>query len=366
MTDQGHNHHHAPEPEARPSAHHGERHAVPPEREPHAAGSAIPHSEDTIHAASEALGSTAIHDHPEVAADEHAQHPGHAEPAGPGTHADHGGHDGHAGHSEAMFKRPFWTSLLLTIPVLIYSEFLQDLLGYMPPMFPGSTWLVPVLASVIYWHGGWIFLTGAIGELRTRRLGMMTLVSLTITTAYLYSLAITVGLADGIPFYWELATLVTIMLLGHWLELRGGRHRAGQERPARCGADHHAQPGQLSEDAAEPGLGGRLQHDCPAAGRRHPGAVRAGAAGRRRRAADVAQHHHRRPQCPVAPPPSYQRGGGVGASFTADAPSLARSARRASSRRPCLPVRPAGTGRSWRRSGRGTGQRTVIAGASAP
>jgi Cu2+-exporting ATPase len=119
-----------------------------------------------------------------------------------------------------MFKRPFWISLLLTIPVLFYAHLFQDLLGYTAPAFPGSQYLGLVLGSVIYWYGGWPFLSGALAEVGRRRPGMMTLVSLAITTAYLYSLAITLGIVQGMDFYWELATLITIMLLGHWMEMR--------------------------------------------------------------------------------------------------------------------------------------------------
>ncbi|MEO5951104.1 MAG: HAD-IC family P-type ATPase, partial [Chloroflexia bacterium] len=146
----------------------------------------------------------------------HEGHEGHGTP----TQAGHEGHGGHSGHSEEMFKRPFWISLALTAPVLLYSELLQELLGYTAPEFPGSQYLGVVLGSIIYWYGGWVFLIGALDELRTRQPGMMTLVSLAITTAYFYSLAITFGLFQGMPFYWELATLVTIMLLGHWAEMR--------------------------------------------------------------------------------------------------------------------------------------------------
>jgi Cu2+-exporting ATPase len=119
-----------------------------------------------------------------------------------------------------MFSRPFWIALILTIPVLIYAPLFQDLLHYTAPQFPGSAWLSPILASVIYWYCGWVFLTGAVEELRARLPGMMTLVALAISTAYFYSLAITFGLVAGMSFYWELATLVTIMLLGHWMEMR--------------------------------------------------------------------------------------------------------------------------------------------------
>ena len=135
-------------------------------------------------------------------------------------HARHGGHDRHAGHTVAMFRNRFWIALILTIPVLIYSDLLQDLLGYRAPAFPGSAFLTPVLGSVIYWYGGWVFLVGAVRELQDRRPGMMTLVAMAISTAYLYSITINLGLVTGTPFYWELATLVTIMLLGHWMEMR--------------------------------------------------------------------------------------------------------------------------------------------------
>ncbi|MCC6179264.1 MAG: heavy metal translocating P-type ATPase, partial [Chloroflexi bacterium] len=135
-------------------------------------------------------------------------------------HAGHGHGDKHEGHSEAMFARLFWVALVLSIPVILYSELIQDLFGYTAPSFPGSDWIAPVLASIIYWYTGWIFLKGAYDELRDRQPGMMTLVALAITSGYLYSLAVTFDLLDGMPFYWELATLVTVMLLGHWMELR--------------------------------------------------------------------------------------------------------------------------------------------------
>jgi Cu2+-exporting ATPase len=142
----------------------------------------------------------------------------------PMAHTKHirqnGGHAEHAAHSETMFKRPFWMALILTIPVLLYADLFQQVFGYRAPVFPGSAWLAPVLSSIIYWYCGWVFLSGAVAELRTGRPGMMTLVALAISTAYFYSLAITVGLVRGMPFYWELATLVTIMLLGHWMEMR--------------------------------------------------------------------------------------------------------------------------------------------------
>ncbi|QBD83343.1 heavy metal translocating P-type ATPase [Ktedonosporobacter rubrisoli] len=148
---------------------------------------------------------------------EHGQHE-HMDHGGHSTHMS--GHASHAGHSAAMFQRPFWISLVLTIPIIVYAELFQALLHYQAPTFPGSFWLVPILASIVYWYGGWVFLSGAVDEIRTLRPGMMTLVALAISTAYFYSLAVTFGLLHGMAFYWELATLTTIMLLGHWMEMR--------------------------------------------------------------------------------------------------------------------------------------------------
>jgi Cu2+-exporting ATPase len=174
-----------------------------------------PHEAHTAHAAHASHGEQ----HVQSLHNTHSQH-GTGEAGHSNAHAGHGEHGGHAGHSEAMFKRPFWISLILTIPVLFYADLLQELLGYTAPAFPGWQWLDPLLGSLIYWYGGWVFLRGAFDELRARAPGMMTLVALAISTAYFYSLAITFGLVEGMPFYWELATLVTIMLLGHWMEMR--------------------------------------------------------------------------------------------------------------------------------------------------
>lgn len=159
---------------------------------------------------------------PQAHAGHTAEHemPTHPAASAHATHAGHEGHDKHAGHSEAMFRDRFWLTLILTLPVLIYSEMLQHLLGFHPPAFPGSTWLAPLLSSVIFWWGGWPFLKGAVDELRSRRPGMMTLVAMAISTAYVYSIAIDLGLVEGMSFYWEMATLVVIMLLGHWMEMR--------------------------------------------------------------------------------------------------------------------------------------------------
>ncbi len=145
---------------------------------------------------------------------EHHDHGGH----GHHGHHGHGGHDAHAHHSPQAFRDKFWISLLLTLPILYFSEQLQAWLGYEAVQFPGSGWVNPVLGTVLFFYGGTVFLRGAREELAGRQPGMMTLISLAITVAYLYSLAVTLGL-PGMPFYWELATLITIMLLGHWLEM---------------------------------------------------------------------------------------------------------------------------------------------------
>lgn len=131
---------------------------------------------------------------------------------------DHQEHDKHAGHSVAMFKDKFWISLLLTLPVLAYSEMIQQWLNFTPPGFPGSEYVPFGLGTIIFFYGGLVFIKGAIGELKAGLPGMMTLISLAITTAYTYSVA-TQFFIEGEGFFWELATLVTIMLLGHWLEM---------------------------------------------------------------------------------------------------------------------------------------------------
>jgi Cu2+-exporting ATPase len=127
-------------------------------------------------------------------------------------------HDKHAGHSVAMFRDKFWLSLVLTLPVVIYSEHIQAWLRFIPPSFWGSQNVPFVLSTFIFFYGGLVFLKGAIGELKDKRPGMMTLISMAITVAFGYSVAVQFGL-NGEAFFWELATLVTIMLLGHWLEM---------------------------------------------------------------------------------------------------------------------------------------------------
>jgi Cu2+-exporting ATPase len=137
--------------------------------------------------------------------------------ASPGIAA--GAHDKHAGHSVAMFRDKFWLSLVLTIPVLIWSRDPQTWLHYGAPTFPGSSLIPPILGTAVFLYGGLVFVRGAAGELRDRQPGMMTLISLAVVVAFVTSWAGTLSLFE-VEIWWELATLSTIMLLGHWLEMR--------------------------------------------------------------------------------------------------------------------------------------------------
>jgi Cu2+-exporting ATPase len=119
-----------------------------------------------------------------------------------------------------MFRNKFWLTLLLTIPTLIWSGMIQQWFGYTAPRFPGSAYIAAVFGTAVYFYGGWPFLQGGYRELRDRLPGMMTLILLAITVAFLYSILVTLGLVAGMDLWWELATLVAIMLLGHWIEMR--------------------------------------------------------------------------------------------------------------------------------------------------
>lgn len=141
------------------------------------------------------------------------------------NHGGHGDHGSHAGH-EMIFRDRFWVSLILSIPVLIFSPMLQNWLGYTTPTFPGSAWITPVLAVVIFLYGGLPFLQMATWELRDRQPGMMTLISLAISVAFIYSIT-TLFVDLGESFFWELVTLIDVMLLGHWLEMRSVRQASG-------------------------------------------------------------------------------------------------------------------------------------------
>lgn len=149
--------------------------------------------------------------------------PGGAGGHGGGAHAHrgHGGHEGydkHAGHDPKDFLRRFWLSAISTLPILYFSSQLQAWLGYSAYSAPWTPWMGPVLGTILYFYGGSPFLKGAIAEFRHRQPGMMSLIALAISVAYIYSLLASLGF-PGEPFYWELSTLIDIMLLGHWLEM---------------------------------------------------------------------------------------------------------------------------------------------------
>lgn len=131
---------------------------------------------------------------------------------------NYGAHDKHAGHSTAMFFRKFWVSLILTIPVVLYADVVEKIFRWSPPDFPGSEYLSFVLGSIVFFYGGWIFLAGAWREIQARLPGMMTLIGIAISAAYFWS--IYAVFANEGTLFWELTTLITIMLLGHWLEMR--------------------------------------------------------------------------------------------------------------------------------------------------
>jgi Cu2+-exporting ATPase len=156
------------------------------------------------------------HQHHQGGGSGHVAHHGHD---GRGERDSPIGHDKHAGHSVAMFRDKFWLSLALTIPTLIWGHMIPRFIGYTPPQFPGAHLIPSVLGTAAFLYGGQPFIAGAWHELRARLPGMMTLIALAITVAFAFSLAVTLGY-PGMPLWEELATLVTIMLLGHWIEMR--------------------------------------------------------------------------------------------------------------------------------------------------
>ncbi len=156
----------------------------------------------------------AHHDHADHATHDHGSHAGHAGHAGHGDHGDHGDH-------VAVFRRLFWWNLLLAIPVVAFSGMFAMVVGYELPPVPGLELISPVLGTIIFVWGGRPFLSGAVDELRARRPGMMLLIGLAITTAFVASMGASLRLLPHeLDFWWELALLVVIMLLGHWIEMR--------------------------------------------------------------------------------------------------------------------------------------------------
>ncbi|MGI9174369.1 MAG: HAD-IC family P-type ATPase, partial [Rhodothermales bacterium] len=168
---------------------------------------------------------------------------GHAEHTGQGSHGGH--HDHHAMMVED-FKRRFWVCLALTVPILLLSPMIQGWLGFAGALaFPGDVWVLLGLSALVYGYGGWPFLKGMVDELKGGRPGMMTLVALAISVAFFYSAAVVFGLA-GKLFFWETATLVDLMLVGHWIEMRSvmGASRALEELAKLMPAEAH----RLGED----------------------------------------------------------------------------------------------------------------------
>ncbi len=160
--------------------------------------------------------------------DGHDQHAGHDEPTGRDKHA---GHANHHEHMVADFRKRFWVSLILTVPILVLAPMIQTFLGLGDSIrFAGDTWLLWAFSSTVFFYGGWPFLKGLFNEMKGAKPGMMTLIAIAITTAYVYSTAVVFGL-EGKMFFWELATLIDVMLVGHWIEMRSvmGASRALEE-----------------------------------------------------------------------------------------------------------------------------------------
>ncbi len=238
-----------------------------------------------------------------------------------GTHDDHAGHTGHGGHAGhgdhvAMFRRLFWVMLALAVPVVAADMMFADLIGYTVPT--GLQWVSPALGTVMFFWGGRPFLTGAVSEIRSRQPGMMLLIALAITVAFAASWGSTLGLlAHELDFWWELALLIVIMLLGHWIEMRSlGQASSALESLAALLPDEAERLGEDGTTATVPvtdlrtgdlvvggggggGAGGGARGAGPAPPGRRGGAGGGGGcpAGLRRRPGRA------RPRPPPAPPP---------------------------------------------------------------
>ena len=156
---------------------------------------------------------------PHAPHDVHGAHEAHAAHEAGVAHDGHAGHDAHAGHSVAMFRDKFWLSLALTIPTLVWGHMLQRAFDYHAPVFPGARWIPALFGTAVFLYGGRVFIQGAVRELKDRAPGMMVLIALAISVAFVFSVVVTIGF-PGMPLWEELSTLVTIMLLGHWIEMR--------------------------------------------------------------------------------------------------------------------------------------------------
>lgn len=204
----------------------------------HAAMEHSEHTETHDHAAMDHSQHGSAHEHAPMdhaaqeQSDEHSamtyaghEAMGQEEHAGHAAHAEHAAHTDHTGH-EQMFRQRFWVCLVLSIPVLLYSEMIQTWFRFSMPAFPGSVWIAPLFGLIVFAYGGLPFLQMAVPEVQNRQPGMMTLISLAISVAFVYSAAdAVIGLGGG--FFWELVTLIDIMLLGHWLEMRSVRQASG-------------------------------------------------------------------------------------------------------------------------------------------
>ena len=140
--------------------------------------------------------------------------------------AAHSSHDQHAGHSVAMFRDKFWLSLALILPTVFWSDDLQHWLGYHAVSFPGSRLIPAVLGTIILIYGGSVFIKGAGREISAHQPGMMSLISLALVVAFAASVAATLGFFE-VDVWWELSTLITVMLLGHWLEMKATMQARG-------------------------------------------------------------------------------------------------------------------------------------------
>ncbi|GGF29394.1 copper-translocating P-type ATPase [Subtercola lobariae] len=163
----------------------------------------------------------AAHEHAghEHAEHEHAEH-GHSSHGDNSGHSGHGEHSGHGDHV-AIFRAKFWVTLVLAVPTVFFSSMFASILGYQVPDFVGSYWISPVIGTVIFFWGGAPFLLGGLAEIRSRRPGMMLLIAMAITVAFVASWITTLKVGSfDLDFWWELALLVVIMLLGHWIEMR--------------------------------------------------------------------------------------------------------------------------------------------------
>lgn len=193
------------------------------------------------------------------------EHGGRASVASHKEHQNHNGHQGHRGgshhaHMVADFKKRFWVSLTATVPILVLSPLIQAFLGFKQELgFPGDAYVLWALSSFVFFYGGWPFLKGLFKEVKDKQPGMMALIAIAITTAYSYSSVVVFGLS-GKVFFWELATLVDIMLLGHWIEMKSvmGASRALEALARLMPSEaHKVLPGGSTEDVAidkiEPG-----------------------------------------------------------------------------------------------------------------